>query len=143
MNTTTTCTECGNGHYEEYILPEHLEDVGGIEVCLKNTVHVRRCAGCADEMTMIPDMRGLVRTVAVARCLLPIKLNAGDMRLLRRALDMTQKEFAETMGITAETASRWEKDGGKGVGDYSDHLVRHNACALLAADAPGEGKDQL
>lgn len=130
----TICTECG-GHYEEWIMPEHLEDVGGIEARLLNTVRVRRCANCNDEMRMIPDMRGLVRAVAMARALVPIRLSGGDLKLMRRALDMSQKDFAKAMDVAPETMSRWEA-GAKGVGGFSEKLVRHNVCALLSDDVP-------
>ncbi|WP_421935889.1 helix-turn-helix domain-containing protein [Phenylobacterium sp.] len=132
---TTTCMECGKDNYEELILPERLEDVGGIEVNLINTVRVRRCPGCGDELTMIPEMQNLVRTVALVRVLLPLRLGNGDIKLMRRALDMTQKEFAEAMEVTPETISRWES-GAQGVGGYSEKLVRHNVGALLADGLP-------
>ncbi|MDO8324902.1 MAG: helix-turn-helix domain-containing protein [Phenylobacterium sp.] len=130
------CRNC-EGQYKEYILPEHMEDVGGIEVLLRNTVHVRCCEGCDDEQTMIPDLRGLVRAVAMMRAAIPIRLGAGDIRLMRRALDLTQKEFAQAMDITPETVSRWESADSKGVGGYADKLVRQNVCALIHAEEPG------
>lgn len=130
------CAECGSNRYEEVILPSHHEDVGGITVELRNTVHVRRCAECADEETMIPDMRGLVRVVAVCRAMLPIRLEAGDIRLMRRALDMSQKDFANAMEVAPETVSRWEKHGGEGVGSFAEKSVRYGVCALLLKELP-------
>lgn len=129
------CVECGQGGYEELILPSHREEIGGVTVDLKNTVHVRRCERCGDEHTMIPDMPGLVRVVAICRAMLPIQLQAGDIKLMRRALGMTQREFAEAMDVTPETISRWEQEG-HGVGGYADKLVRYGVCALLKEQVP-------
>lgn len=125
------CAECGSSRHQEVILPEHTENVGGITVVLKNTVHVRRCEECGEEMSMVPDMRGLVRAVALCRALTPIKLGTEDIKLFRRALNVSQREFADLMEIAPETVSRWEAEGGTGVGGYSEKLVRHNVCAML------------
>lgn len=130
------CRTC-NTEYKEYILPEHKEDVGGVTVLLRNTVHVRKCDGCDDEQTMIPDLRGLVRAVAMMRASIPLRLGPGDIKLMRRALDLTQKEFAEAMDITPETVSRWESADSRGIGSYSDKLVRQNVCALIHEMEPG------
>lgn len=130
------CAECGEGRYEELILPLHREDIGGVTVDLKNTVHVRRCPACADEQTMIPDMRGLVRVAALCRALIPVQLDAGDVKLMRRALDMTQRDFATAMDVTPETISRWEREGGAGVGGYAEKLVRYGVCSLLKEHVP-------
>jgi putative zinc finger/helix-turn-helix YgiT family protein len=124
------CTECGKGRMEEIILPEHTEDLGGIKVKLIDTVRVHRCDKCDEQETEIPDLRGLARAVAIARALYPVQLSGKDVKFMRRALDMTQKKFAEAMEITPETVSRWE-GGHQGTGGLAEKLVRHNVCALL------------
>nr|WP_295237157.1 helix-turn-helix domain-containing protein [uncultured Brevundimonas sp.] len=85
---------------------------------------------------MIPDMPGLIRSVVVWRSLVPIRLAAGDLKLMRRALNMNQREFAEAMEIDNATVSRWESAVGQGVGGWADKTIRHNMCALLKADHP-------
>lgn len=130
------CAECGEGRYEELILPTHREDIGGVTVNLKNTVTVRRCPNCGDEQTMIPDMRGLVRVAALCRALIPVQLEAGDIKLMRRALGMTQRDFAAAMEVTPETVSRWEREGGAGAGGYAEKLVRYGVCSLLKEHVP-------
>jgi transcriptional regulator with XRE-family HTH domain len=59
---------------------------------------------------------------------------------MRRALDMTQKEFAEKMELAVETVSRWENDH-TGTGGFSEKLVRHNICALLYRQVLGVDYD--
>jgi transcriptional regulator with XRE-family HTH domain len=80
-------------------------------------------------------MRGLVRAAALARALLPIQLSGKELRFMRRALDLTQREFAEKMGLKCvETVSRWENDV-PGTGGFTEKTVRHNICALLHREA--------
>jgi transcriptional regulator with XRE-family HTH domain len=117
---------------ERSVKAEHVEDLGGVTVKVLNAVVVRRCS-CGEEMTGIPDMPGLARAAAMARALNPACLSGKEVRFIRRALDMTQQEFAEKMDLSPEHVSRWENDH-KGVGAASEKLVRHNACALLHVD---------
>ncbi len=124
------CTKCKNGLVERSVKPEHVEDLGGLVVKVLNAVVVQRCSTCSDEMTGIPDMQGLARAAAMARALNPARLSGKEVRFIRRALDMTQKEFAEAMDLSPEHVSRWENDH-RGVGGASEKLVRHNVCALL------------
>jgi len=115
---------------ERTVKPEHVEDLGGLVVKVLNAVVVQRCTSCGEEMTGIPDMPGLARAAAMARALNPICLSGKEVRFMRRALDMTQKEFAAAMDLSHEHVSRWENDH-RGVGGASEKLVRHNVCALL------------
>jgi DNA-binding transcriptional regulator YiaG len=124
------CTKCNNGLMERTVKQEHVEDLGGLIVKVLNAVVVLRCSNCSDEMTGIPDMPGLARAAAMARALNPVRLRGKEVRFLRRALDMTQKECAEAMDLSAEHVSRWENDH-HGAGGASEKLVRHNVCALL------------
>jgi DNA-binding transcriptional regulator YiaG len=124
------CTECGSGRIEEMILPEHTENLGGIVVTLIDSVRVHRCVECGERETEVPDLRGLTRAVAMARALHPVPLSGREVKFLRRALDMSQQEFADAMEIRPETVSRWENDV-PGTGGMTEKLVRHNVCALL------------
>lgn len=129
------CDACG-GLLQEVILPEHVEDIGGVTVRLIETVRALRCTNCCAEAgTFIPMMRGLIEVVAMSRALVPIELTSGDLKLMRRALGMRQKEFAEAMGVSPETMSRWES-GAQGIGDHSEKSVRMGVCALLKERAP-------
>ena len=126
-----SCAECSGGRLEKTIRAEHLEDLGGIRVKLLNALVVTRCNACDVHMTAIPDMQGLVKTVALQRALIPIRLAGKDIKFMRRALDMTQKQFAEAMDLkSVETVSRWENDV-PGAGSFIEKTARHNICALL------------
>ncbi len=119
-----------NGLMERTVKPEHVEDLGGLVVKVLNAVVVQRCSACSEEMTGIPDLQGLARAAAMVRTLNPARLSGKEVKFIRRALDLTQKEFAEKMDLTAEHISRWENDH-KGIGGGSEKLMRHNVCALL------------
>lgn len=125
------CTKC-NQIMEQTVKQEHVEDLGGLVVKVLNAVVVQRCA-CGETMTGIPDMQGLARAAAMARALNPARFTGKEVRFLRRALDMTQKDFAEKMDLSPEYISRWENDH-NGIGGSSEKLVRHNVCALLSRE---------
>ncbi len=123
------CTKCQN-LMEKSVKPEHIEDLGGLGVKVLNAVVVHRCASCSDELMAIPDPQGLARAAAIARALNPTRLSGMEIRFIRRALEMTQKDFAEAMELSHVHVSRWE-NGHRGVGAAGEKLIRHNICALL------------
>ena len=133
------CRKCG-GLTERSILPEHVEDLGGVVVKVLNAVQVMRCADCKVEAIAIPDVDGLARAVAISRALNPIRLVGHELKFLRRVLDMTKKDFAAAMELAPETVSRWETDA-RGVGGMCEKLVRHNICALLYKETRGRPYD--
>jgi putative zinc finger/helix-turn-helix YgiT family protein len=126
------CGKCKNGVMERSVKPEHVEDLGGLVVKVLNAVVVQRCSACSDEMIGIPDIQGLVRAAAMVRAQSPERLTGKEVRFIRRALDMKQKDFAAAMDLSAEHVSRWENDH-NGLGGAGEKLVRHNVCALLSA----------
>jgi DNA-binding transcriptional regulator YiaG len=125
---------------ERSIRPEHTEDLGGVVVKVLNAVQVLRCSDCDNELVLIPDMEGLAYATAISRALNPVRLSGGEVKFLRRTLDMTQVKFAEAMELKPETVSRWETDA-RGVGGSCEKLVRHNVCALLYKEAKGRPYD--
>ena len=91
-------------------MPVHEENLMGIPVILKDAAVVESDAA-GDETVTIPDMDALVIAIAVNRCLEPGKLAGAEIRFMRKALGMTQAEFADTLEIDPATVSRWENDG--------------------------------
>jgi DNA-binding transcriptional regulator YiaG len=137
---TDRCTNCG-GTVETTILPEHVEDIGGFSVLLRNAVIQTRCKDCSEEMTAIPDEDALYRAAALARVMIPVQLGAREVRFLRNTLEMTQAEFAEAVGIgSAETISRWE-NGVRGHGAFTEKSIRYGVYALLHKRVPAADYD--
>ncbi|MSP00875.1 MAG: helix-turn-helix domain-containing protein [Acetobacteraceae bacterium] len=126
----TRCKACGEGTMTAALLPSYEMDLGGLTVRLVNTVIRDACDRCDEATIEVPDLEGLAKAAALARALTPFRLAGKEIRFLRRALDMTGREFAEAMELTPETVSRWET-GLRGVGGDSEKLLRHNVCALL------------
>ncbi|MBJ7533261.1 helix-turn-helix domain-containing protein [Rhodomicrobium vannielii ATCC 17100] len=127
------CDECRQGLLQKTIKLKHEEDLGGIVVHLLNSVQLYKCTKCDYEEVVIPDLEGLAKAVALVRALMPMRLSGGELKFIRKTLDMTQKEFAEKMDLAPETLSRWENNH-PGTGEYSEKLLRHNVCAFLYKD---------
>lgn len=128
-----TCAKCRGGNFDEFIKVQHLEDLGGIVVRLLGAVIVFRCPECGFSQIAIPDMQGLVKAAAMARALNPARMSGKEIRFMRRALDITQKKFAEQMEMDVATISRWENDC-QGAGGFTEKTLRQNVCALLSRE---------
>jgi len=115
-------------------LPVHEENLMGIPVILKDAAVVETDAA-GDETVTIPDMDALVAAIAVNRCLEPRKLAGAEIRFMRKALGMTQAEFAETLEIDPATVSRWENDG-QVLGGFAEKCLRHLVCDTFHAEFP-------
>jgi transcriptional regulator with XRE-family HTH domain len=86
-------------------------------------------------MTEIPDTNGLVAAVAITRCLLPLSLSGAEIKFVRKALEMTGREFAELMETRPETVSRWETDD-QAIGGFVEKILRQKVCERLKGRAP-------
>ena len=115
-------------------LPVHEENLMGIPVILKDAAVVESDAA-GDETVTIPDMDALVIAIAVNRCLEPGKLAGAEIRFMRKALGMTQAEFADTLEIDPATVSRWENDG-QVLGGFAEKCLRHLVCDTFRAEFP-------
>lgn len=56
----------------------------------------------------IPDLEGLIGAVVVSRVLHPRNLAGPEIRFVRKAVGLTQKEFAQKIEMTVEHLSRCE-----------------------------------
>lgn len=88
----------------------------------------------------IPNMEGLVATLAVTRAFHPVQLDGAEVKFIRRAIGMSAKSFAESLALAPETLSRWE-NGKQVVGDWADKQVRMAAIILLGDRAPASKVD--
>lgn len=129
------CGECGSRRIKAVRLPEYEIDLGGMKVRLVDSVIHEVCEDCGEDTIEIPEIDKLSKAAAMTRALVPVRLTSADVRFMRLALDMTGREFAEAMELAPETVSRWENSG-RGIGGYSEKLLRHNICALLHAQVP-------
>lgn len=115
------CIECGgtmssareNVKYTASGLP-HVTLVG---------VEVRRCKACGEQETVIPKIEQLHRVLALAVSKKHARLMPEEIRFLRKSLGWSGVDFAEKMGVTPETVSKWE-NGKKPMGPVAERLLR-------------------
>jgi DNA-binding transcriptional regulator YiaG len=84
----------------------------------------------------VPDMEGLVASVAIARAMHPMQLDGTEVRFMRRAIGMTAADFAGALDMDPATLSRWENNR-QTVGGWADKTVRSFAVLTLRERVPG------
>jgi len=55
---------------------------------------------------------------------LPVRLDAAEVKYLRKHMGYTQDEFASSLGVTRASVARWEASGGRGIRLEMDKAVR-------------------
>jgi DNA-binding transcriptional regulator YiaG len=129
------CSNCGNGIGEETLLPRYEpKDLGLDGVVLLNAVKEARCSKCGEvESITIPNLQGLIASVAVCRVKNPLKLKGVEIRFLRKAMEMTGSDLAEKLDYSRkEKVSLWENDQ-EPMSPRSERLLR-----ILVGDKLGE-----
>ena len=86
----------------------------------------------------LPKVQELMASVAVARCLVPIKLRGSEIKAMRKILGLTLAELAASLDekTAPETISRWESEA-QPMGGYAEKLLRLLVCESLQKRAPG------
>jgi putative zinc finger/helix-turn-helix YgiT family protein len=86
-------------------------------------VEVSRCPQCGEYEVAIPQIDDLHKAIAQAVIRKTSRLDAAEIRYLRKYLGWSGVDFATHMGMTPETISRWER-GSELVGPVADRLLR-------------------
>lgn len=93
------------------IVPEYrAEDLGvPFEVILLNSVKqaINEKTGEVEKV-IIPNLRGLVKCVAITRICVPRKLSGNEIKFVRKAFKLPAKKVAEMIDISPEHLSRCE-----------------------------------
>src|SRR5262245_36801656 len=115
------CMECGSlvSARQETISFEKAIGLPGVYL---HTL-VTRCAKCGAFEIMVPNLDGLHHAVARSRVEKQERLSGAEVRFLRKLLGWSGVDFAEHMGTSAETVSRWE-NGSTPIGPQADRLLR-------------------
>ncbi|MFZ0889502.1 MAG: helix-turn-helix domain-containing protein [Candidatus Binataceae bacterium] len=140
---TGTCGKCG-GALVTRTVPEYRNDalMGIPGIVILNTVEEMRCRKCGHvAATGFSNLEGLIATVAVARVAAARKLNARDVRFLRKALGWSSKELAAKLEVRDETVSRWENER-EPMGPTSEKLLRLIVTQFLGDKAPALDIDE-
>ena len=86
-------------------------------------VQVSRCPNCNEVEIHIPNIEGLHRALALAIARKTARLTPEEIRFLRKYLGLSSSDFAQHLGVAAETVSRWEQ-GRTAMGTTADRLLR-------------------
>lgn len=86
----------------------------------------------------VPDIETASAAAAMARCLMPIRIVAHELRAIRRIAGMTAAELARAMDpkTSPETMSRWENDK-QPMGGYAEKVFRLVICERIKDQVPG------
>ena len=90
----------------------------------------------------VPDLRPLLASAAVARCLMPVRLRGGELRAMRKIMRLTLTGLAERLGekTAPETISRWETEA-QPIGGFAEKVIRLLVCDELHKEATGVSYD--
>ena len=108
----------------------------GVPVLIKHGISSLSCSTCKTSETSVPDMAGLVAAAALSLAACPSKLNAQEIKFLRKSLGLPAKTLAESLDVAPETISRWE-NGKQAIGDAQERLLRLQIISKLSEKAPG------
>ena len=117
-----TCDECGaKASVERHAVRRY--ELGGLPHVELHGVEVMHCDACGKSTVAIPRLAQLHRVLAhgfvtQARMLAPV-----EIRFLRKHVGLSGSDFAQRMGVTRETVSRWES-GAQAMGAVADRLLR-------------------
>ena len=118
------CTMCGSKMNKVTESLFHYTDCGLSKVYLKGIV-VHQCANkeCGEEEITIPNMEELHQLLAEKIASQINKLMPEEIRFLRTHLGFSGVDFAESIGVSPETVSRWEK-GTVNMKEASERFLR-------------------
>jgi putative zinc finger/helix-turn-helix YgiT family protein len=105
MNENVKCLECG-ASMESTIGPHRYSR--GIDVVLQG-IETRRCPECGEDEVVIPKIEELHRVISQTIARRSGQLKPREIRFLRTYLGYSSVDFANLLGVTPETVSRWER----------------------------------
>ena len=126
----TKCVECG-GPVKTRKERQYRYTECGLTNVIVDGIEITECQRCAETYTGIPAIEGLHRAIATAVIYKKGRLASEEIKFLRKSLGWSGVDFAQRMGTSAETVSRWEH-GRAPMGPASDRLLR----LLVARETP-------
>jgi hypothetical protein len=104
-------------------------------VTLKDSVEFRKDPVTGKDLVHIPDLVGMVQTVARLRAMHPRKLSGLDIVFLRKALGLKAKSLASYLDVSAEHFSRCEA-GTKVFSSATERVLRLFVFVASFYEAP-------
>ncbi len=119
----TKCYECGKVMKKKEISYHYTES--GLRNVYLDGVFEFTCSKCGASFVDIPEPVQLHIVLAIVLSCLKKRLTGPEIRFMRQEVGMTSKAFAEMIGVSPVTMSRWENDEGDANKDESnDRLIR-------------------
>jgi len=115
------CSQCG--HAVKTARENYLYRECGLSNVSLVGIEVTRCPECGEHEAVIPKIEQLHRVLATAVARKVPRLTSEEVRFLRKYLGWSGRDFAEHMGVAAETVSRWE-NGSKTMSSAAERLLR-------------------
>ncbi len=125
------CTICNSRMNKVQDSSFHYTDCGLSKVYLKG-IMTSKCSNidCGEEEISIPNIEELHELLAEKIASQTNKLQPEEIRFLRTHLGFSGVGFAETIGVSPETVSRWEK-GTVNMKEASERFLRVLILAKL------------
>jgi putative transcriptional regulator len=116
------CYKC-NGKLKLQKRPYHYLESGLSNIFLKN-IKWWKCLHCKGTEVEIPRVAQLHRCIAWSIVTQHSLLTGPEIVFLRKQLQLSQKEMAETIGVRQPVFNRWETEARKGHSKANDRLLR-------------------
>lgn len=104
INAPKTCFECDQGHYEMVVQPYSCGGQDGNVVVVPDVTFFR-CTHCGEELIPAESCRYISRYSAEAN----EQLTKAELHAMLEASGLSQKDFAEAIGLGEKTFHRWLK----------------------------------
>jgi DNA-binding transcriptional regulator YiaG len=104
MKIPEICLECDEGRYEVVVKPYECRGQDGNVVVVPD-VKFLRCTHCGEELIPAESDRCISRYVAEAN----EQLTKAELYAMQEASGLSQKDFAEAVGLGEKTFHRWLK----------------------------------
>ena len=115
------CSQCG--HAMKTARENYLYRESGLTNVTLVGIEVSRCPGCGEHEAVIPKTEQLHRVLATALAKKAPRLTPDEVRFLHKYPGWSGGDFAQHMGVAAETVSRWE-NGSKCMSSSAERLLR-------------------
>lgn len=106
----------------------------GLNHVILEGLRVYQCPKCRTEAPEIPNLLGLHRVIAKALLTKLALLTGPEVRFLRRHVGLKAREFADQLGTTPVSVSRWET-GAIAIDAKTDRLIRLLCVRKLEEEA--------
>jgi DNA-binding transcriptional regulator YiaG len=129
--------------WEVKTMPQIIEEYDATTlVGLKTIVRAAAIYDAADDTVEVPKLDELMASVAIARALMPVRLQGSEMKAMRKIMGFTLADLANRLDekTAVETVSRWES-GQQPMGGYAEKLFRLVVCETLKDRVPGIAYD--